>query len=167
MHASTSRQTIVAACRPPDQSPVPLEIPVVQQRRIAGCGSNQINSARIKPGLLPMFIWRGRGFLVPPIAFLCSLGAELIAKSLGGEGYWETHSYPLSMALLVAAGLIWGADLYLFRNPGRILRDEQTGDRFLFVPKHDLFFLRMRWWSLVCVGFAIAIFVANWTPGFK
>jgi hypothetical protein len=99
-----------------------------------------------------MFIWRGRGFLVPPIAFLCSLGAELIAKSLGGEGYWETHSYPLSMALLVAAGLIWGADLYLFRNPGRILRDEQTGDRFLFVPKHDLFFLRMRWWSLVCVA---------------
>jgi hypothetical protein len=57
-------------------------------------------------------IWRGRGFLVPLIAFLCSLGAELIAKSLGGEGYWETHTYPLSMALLVAAGLIWGADLF-------------------------------------------------------
>ena len=115
-----------------------------------------------------MFIWRGWGFLVPLIAFLCTLSGELIAKILGGEGYWETHSYPLSMALLVAGGLIWGTDLYLFRNPaGRVLRDEQTGERVLFVRKHDFFFLRMRWWSLVCVGFAIAIFVANWTPGFK
>jgi hypothetical protein len=81
-----------------------------------------------------MFIWRGWGFLVPLIAFLCSLSAQLIAKNLGGEGYWETHSFPLSMALLVAGGLIWAIELYLFRNPGRILRDEETGERVSLVP---------------------------------
>jgi hypothetical protein len=103
-----------------------------------------------------MFIWRGYGFLVPLIAFFCSLSAQLLANDLGGEGYWETHSYPVAVALIVAGGLIFGTDFFLYRNPGHILRDEQTGQRVLFAPKHDFFFLRMRWWSLVCVGLGIA-----------
>jgi hypothetical protein len=107
-----------------------------------------------------MFIWRGAGILVPVIAFACSLIGELLTRNLGGNEYWDTHSYPLSMALLVAGGLIWATDSYLFRHPGRILRDEQTGERVLLAPKHDFFFMRMRWWTLVCIGFAIAILLA-------
>jgi hypothetical protein len=35
--------------------------------------------------------------------------------------------------------LLWAIDSYLFRDdPGRVLRDEQTGERVLLVPKHDL-----------------------------
>ena len=99
-----------------------------------------------------MFIWRGAGILVPVIAFACSLIGELLTRNLGGNEYWDTHSYPLSMALLVAGGLIWATDSYLFRHPGRILRDEQTGERVLLAPKHDFFFMRMRWWTQYYFG---------------
>jgi len=68
-----------------------------------------------------MFIWRGAGILVPVIAFVCSLLAELITRDLsGGKEYWDTHSTPFSLAMLVAGGLIWAMDSYLYRNPGRL-----------------------------------------------
>jgi len=111
-----------------------------------------------------MIVWRGWGIVVPVIVFLCALFAQMIANSLGGSEYWEQHSYPLSMALLVAGGLVWLADLYFYRNPGRTMVDEKTGERFLVAPRHDFFFLRLRWWSLVCLGFAVAILVMNWAP---
>ena len=112
-----------------------------------------------------MFIWRGWGILVPIIAFACSLIAESVTRDVASKEYWDTHSFPLSAALLLAGGLIWAIDAYLFRTPPRVFRDEQTGERVLVVPKHDFFFLRMKWWSLICVGFAIAIVIGRWTPG--
>jgi hypothetical protein len=108
-----------------------------------------------------MFIWRGVGILVPVIAFVCSLLAELITRDLASKEYWDTHSTPFSMAMLVAGGLIWAADLYFFQNPGRVLIDEQTGKRLLWSPKHDFFFLRMRWWGLVCVAVGIVVLLAT------
>ena len=105
-----------------------------------------------------MIVWRGWGILVLVISFACALSGELIAKSFGGDDYWDTHRYPLSAALLVASGLIWVADFYLYRNPGRMLRDEQTGERVLFKRTHDLFYIRMKWWSLVCVAGAVVHF---------
>jgi hypothetical protein len=69
------------------------------------------------------------------------------------------------MAMLVAGILIWAMDSYLYRNPGRVLVDEKTGERLLWSPKHDFFFLRMRWWGLVCVAVGIVSLVARWTPG--
>ena len=115
-----------------------------------------------------MFVWRGWGIVVVFIAFLCSLVAELITRGLAGRGYWETHSYPLAMALLGAAALIWWADGRLYaRGDKRTLVDEKTGERVTLAPRHELFFVRMKWWSLVCAGVAMAVLLMNWVPGFK
>lgn len=111
------------------------------------------------------FIWRGAGILVPVIAFLCSLLAEVITRDLSSKEYWDTHSTPFSLAMLVAGGLIWALDSYLYRNPDRVLIDEQTGERLLLSPRHDFFFLRKRWWGLVCVIAAVVVLFARWTPG--
>jgi hypothetical protein len=115
-----------------------------------------------------MFVWRGWGIVVVLITFLCSLVAELITRGLAGRGYWETHSYPLAMALLGAAAVIWWADARLYaRQEKRTLVDEKTGERFNVAPRHELFFVRMKWWSLVCAGGGMAVLLMNWVPGFK
>ena len=115
-----------------------------------------------------MFVWRGGDILVVLITFLCSLAAELITRGLAGGGYWETHSYPLAMALLASAAVIWWADALLYaRQAKRILVDEKTRERFNFAPRHEFFFIRMKWWSLVCAGVGIAVHVMNWAPGFE
>jgi hypothetical protein len=113
-----------------------------------------------------MLIWRGWGFLVPLITFLCSLAAELVTNGLGGEGYWKNHSYPLSIALLCAGGMIWWADAILAtRYHERRLVDDKTGERVILVPRHDFFFVRVKWWGLVCAGFAVAVLLMNAVPG--
>lgn len=115
-----------------------------------------------------MFVWRGWGILVVLITFLCSLAAELITRGLVGRGYWETHSYPLAMALLGAAAVIWLADARLYaRQETRTLVDEKTGERVHVAPRHELFFIRMKWWSLVCAGGGMAVLLMNWAPGFE
>jgi hypothetical protein len=106
-----------------------------------------------------ILFWRGWGIIVPIIIFLCGLVAYKLAG--GTDESWKQHSYPLAGALLVAAGLIWLADRYFYRNPdGRIFIDEKTGQRFRRVPTHDLFFLRLKWWSLVCIGLAVLVLIA-------
>ena len=112
-----------------------------------------------------MVVWRGWGIVVPIIIILCANAVQAAVESLGGPEYWRTHSFPAATALLVAGALIWAFDLYLFRNPPRVLRDEQTGERLMLVPRHDLFFVRMRWWGLICAGAGVAVLVAQWTPG--
>lgn len=115
-----------------------------------------------------MFVWRGWGILVIPITFLFSLVAELITRGLAGRGYWETHSYPLATALLGAAAVIWWTDARLYsRKEKRTLVEEKTGERFNLAPRHDFFFIRMKWWSVVCAGFGIGMLLMNWIPGFK
>src|ERR1044072_2797579 len=115
-----------------------------------------------------MFVWRGWGILVVVIPLLCSLLAELITRGLADRGYWETHSYPLAMALLGAAVVIWAGDALLYsRKEKRTLVDEKTGERFNFSPRHEFFFVRMKWWSLVCAGVGIAALLMNWVPGVK
>jgi hypothetical protein len=114
-----------------------------------------------------MFVWRGWGIAVVLIVFLCSLAAELITRRLAGLGYWETHSYPFAMALLAAGAVIWWADSRLYSRQHRTLVDEKTGERINFAPHHELFFVRMRWWSLVCAGAGVALLIMNWVPGFK
>jgi len=115
-----------------------------------------------------MFVWRGWGIAVVLITFLCSLAAELITRGLAGRGYWETHSYPLATALLAAGAVIWWADARLYsRQRKRTLVDEKTGERIDFAARHEFFFVRMRWWSLVCAGAGLAVLIMNWVPGFK
>ena len=114
-----------------------------------------------------MLVWRGWGFLVPLITFLCSLTVELVTDGLGGEGYWKNHSFPLSIALLSAGGAIWWADAILTaRYRERSLVDDKTGERFILAPRHDFFFIRIKWWSLICAGFAVAVLIANAVPRF-
>jgi len=113
-----------------------------------------------------MFVWRGAGILILLIVFLSSLAANLISNFLGGKGYWELHSWPLAIALFVAGGLIWIADMYFFKHPWPESEHEKTGERGMLDHKNDFFFIRMKWWGLISAGSGILILITNTIPGF-
>jgi hypothetical protein len=112
-----------------------------------------------------MIIWRGWGALVFFIIFIVSLAANFVANILGGNGYWNTHGWPLASALIIAGGLIWIIDLYLFKKPGRVLVDEKTGERVTLANNNDFFFIPMKWWGPISAAADILILATNWVPG--
>lgn len=63
-------------------------------------------------------------------------------------------------------GLIWITDLYFFpKGPGRVLRDEKTGERVTLANRNDFFFIPMKWWGLISAVAGVAIFATNTVPG--
>ena len=110
-------------------------------------------------------IWRGWGILVFVIVFVSSLCMNIATLSLGGKGYWEAHAWPFASSLFVAAALIFLLDRYVLSESGRALVDPATGERIVLKPKHDLFFIPMKWWSLLCLVIAAILLVADLSPG--
>ena len=74
-----------------------------------------------------MIIWSGWGWLVAVLAFLCSLGTQVIVDAANHDDkFYDTHTWPLVVAMTVA-GLIC---LIL----GKKLNQKSNGHRFFFVP---------------------------------
>ena len=109
-------------------------------------------------------VWRGLGFYVFGIVFLTSLVAETLTIATFDKHYWEIHSWPFGLAMIVAGGLIWITDKVLSKRPVRHLVDEKSGERITLGEKHDFFFISMKWWSFIVAAFGLAFIVAGWTP---
>jgi hypothetical protein len=112
-----------------------------------------------------MIIWRGWGVIVIGVFFLCDLVANALANALGGNGYWDSHGWPMACALILAGGIIWAIDAFLAKRGERVLVDEQTGQRVVFRKHHDFFFVRLKWWGLIFSCLAVVILVTRWSPG--
>ena len=59
-----------------------------------------------------MIIWSGLGFLVFVFAFACSLAMNVVINPLFGHGYYQTHAWPLALAIAVAGALTWFGALH-------------------------------------------------------
>lgn len=91
-----------------------------------------------------MIIWRGFGIMVVVLAVI-----GVMVGSLG--------SLPLGM--LVAAALTYGMHrLIEAKQPPRVLVDQQTGQEVILKPKHDLFFVPVKYWSYVFVALGVLFF---------
>ncbi|MEZ5856191.1 MAG: hypothetical protein R3D67_16110 [Hyphomicrobiaceae bacterium] len=112
-----------------------------------------------------MIIWRGWGLIVLVITFGCSLIAQLLTDQLLGSAYWNAHAWPFGVAMIVAGGVVWLFSQVLGRGPPRTLVDEQTGERVVVLPRHDLFFVPIKWWAVLLPGIGIGVILFGWTPG--
>jgi len=110
-----------------------------------------------------MIVWRGWGVMVAVVVFACCLAANLLANSLGGAGYWESHGWPLASALIVAGGLIAAIDLFLSKAPAQT--DIQAGEPVLVRKKNDFFFLAMKWWGVIVAGLGGLVLITHFVPG--
>lgn len=100
-----------------------------------------------------MIVWSGFGFLT---AVICIVGI-LIGNSL-----LSSVPYHFEIGLLLAAVTNWFVGKKLNSVPGKILKDEQTGEVFEYKRNHTLFWLPMEWWS---VGMTILAIVGIFSNG--
>jgi hypothetical protein len=101
-------------------------------------------------------IWSGFGFLVFVFTFGCSLAANLLANAIiGDKAYWETHRWPLALALFVSAALCWFVGRFFHNRKAQVLLDPKTGKEVVLRRSHTFFFVPMMWWGplLVVFGF--------------
>jgi hypothetical protein len=94
-----------------------------------------------------MIIWSGLGFLVAVIVFGASLIMELTTETLfRDDQYYQTHAWPLALALALSGAIVWALGNYLHASGAR---------------RHTLFFIPMRYWGPLLVALSILPFVIH------
>lgn len=119
-----------------------------------------VGAARLSQGFNDdMIIWRGWGILTVLIVVL--VGGAVVAVTgplLVGSGRYA--GLALTAGLLAAAAVNWGVGRRLNGRPGRELVDAATGERVVLRRSHELFFVRMEWWSVLLVAVAVVSLLA-------
>ena len=113
-----------------------------------------------------MIIWQGKGWLVAVIIFGCSLAANLLTNWWTGSGeYWDQTKQPFAASLFVAGVICWFLGSHFEKEPTRVLVDEATGEKFTLQPKHTLFWIPMKWWSVIAIVGSILVVVNEMISG--
>jgi len=91
-----------------------------------------------------VLIWRGYGFLVPVFWLVGYALYHLLADGL------DLPFFPSGMALCVLTGFaLWHIGKRL-NDPkrDRLLLDPATGETVRLIDRHDLFWIKMEYWSI-------------------
>ena len=112
-----------------------------------------------------IFVWRGKGFLVPVLVIGMLVATQLVVDALGGaDTYTEdpTRWGGVGLALAGAAVYLLGQKLDgAAARSERVLRDEQTGERVALREVHTFFFVPVRYWGLLLLAGGALMLVAS------
>ena len=108
-----------------------------------------------------MIFWRGYGILVAVLAFVCLIGGRIAAESMWGTPLpVDKRRLSELIGMFVAAAVVYGLHLALNKSdPPRTLIDKETGKEVVLVPKHDLFFVPVKYWPYVLIAFGVLFFL--------
>jgi hypothetical protein len=107
-----------------------------------------------------MIIWSGMGWLVAAITFALVLAAEYLSEAaFADQTYYQTHTWPLAGALLIAALIVWFLGSWLHGRDSRVVVDKATSREMTIGRRDALFFIPMRYWAPILVLGALAAFV--------
>jgi|SRR5579863_1834822 hypothetical protein len=121
-----------------------------------------------------MIVWRGRGVVIALIAFGSSLAAEVFTRArFHDEHYYQRHSWPILVAFLVAAVIVWCLESPYTPPTDQPLKDllqtpglpapfeEREKPRFrvaFFRPSDSLFFIPARFWPLILCAIGVLFY---------
>jgi len=93
------------------------------------------------------FVYSGRGFMVPVIAFAAYVVFALACNAIMGSGYIIHHVKAQYMGVGFMSVVVW---LYgrLLRKPRHFV-DIESGAYLEIRPKHTLYLLRVEYWSIL------------------
>jgi hypothetical protein len=107
-----------------------------------------------------MVIWQGRGGLTALIIFVSILGVTLIHGWTGHRvPEWVTY---FAMAVPAAAANAIFVVPYA-QADRRMLIDKETGEEFEQVTTHSLFWIPVRYWTFIILGYAVIGTLQEWT----
>lgn len=108
-----------------------------------------------------VIVWSGRGYLVPLGTFVISLITEWMTESLvGDEQYYQESAWPLSLALMAAAVLAYGAGKRLNRTTTDPHAQPSIGAPARRA-RHTFLFIPMEHWGPILAGLAAASCLAR------
>jgi hypothetical protein len=129
--------------------------------------ARRAGSKKTSKGQFAMVIWRGMGILALLVAILINVALNEGANNFFGvpEGfkhYRDAHSWVWLLGMSLSAAACWflgrWVDARALRN-AQVVTDKATGQDMHLVSRHDLFWIPIRWWSLVwlAVGVLMAL----------
>lgn len=107
-----------------------------------------------------MLVWRGAGILVVVFAVAGLIAGDYAAAGIWGATQAADHkAASMLMGLLLAAALVFGMHFLLERSgEQRTFIDKATGQEVIVKPKHDLFFIPVKYWSFVLAAVGVFVF---------
>lgn len=113
-----------------------------------------VNSREVKTVLV--VVSRGWGAWVIPIIIGTTAAVFMLCKAAAAALDLQSGSeFALPLALSVAAICNWCLGRHLNGKPAEDPVDAKTGERPRLQPRHDMYTVRMEYWSIPVVLFAI------------
>ena len=97
-----------------------------------------------------MIIWSGVGVFVALTVFLSALFANFITDILTGgtSDYWNSHKWPLGVALIISAGVCFVLQKYVVqKEESKTLIEKETGKEIVLKNRHTFFFIAIKYWA--------------------
>lgn len=109
-----------------------------------------------------MIIWSGFGFLVAVIGFAALIFTELASEKITGNNqFYQQHGWVILIGMLVAAALTYGLHRLLLLQKGRAVIDKETGQEIILRANHSLFFIPVKWWSVVFAALGVVFAITG------
>jgi hypothetical protein len=108
-----------------------------------------------------LFIWRGRGWLVPVIVLGAFALSQLASNALYGDGFYAANAWPKYAAIIFAALSIGLLGFNLNHKKRQTLVDEETGEVQGKAPSHSLFFIPIEYWAVIIPALFFGIELTN------
>ncbi|MGE6619280.1 hypothetical protein [Bacillus mycoides] len=109
-----------------------------------------------------MIIWSGWGFLVAIIVIINTLLGKVIFGSITGDAtYFQNHSWPMAIMLIISGVMSWYLGKYINKPNGKVYIDAETGEKVMFTKKHSLFFIKMEYWGPILGVIAIVTLITR------
>jgi hypothetical protein len=116
-----------------------------------------------------MIIWRGWGVLALIIMALTAVAIEGILEATVGlpngiKQYRVEHPWVWLVSFGLAAVFCWFTGTALERRElknAKIVTDKETGQDIRLIGRNDMFWIPVKWWSVVYVVLAIVFMVSG------
>lgn len=108
-----------------------------------------------------IFIWTGKGYLVPltTIGVLGAFGA--VVGLSAGESAWRDNGWVWAVALTASAGLTWIVGRRANKRPYQWVQDLDSGRRFKLKSRNSFCFVSIEYWAFPLLAFAIGCLVRD------
>ena len=106
-----------------------------------------------------MIVFSGLGFLVllfgVGFAALAQFGTQ---KAFNDDKYFDTHGWPILVALWAAALAVFLVARRVDAKPGQAVVDKATGQEMVLRKQHHLFFVPLRYWTYLLLAGGVALY---------
>lgn len=97
-----------------------------------------------------LFVWSGKGFLIMLVYILSALIFSVFFPG-------DSSGYPVAAAAFFTAAFSWYFGTKWNSEKGKIVIDEESGERYEIKNEHSLFWIKMEYWSIIAGLFGIYV----------